>query len=153
MVAREILPAPTWRQASMGSDHIVTHGSCSHKTGHIDCLRRRNGCCIGPAVASTVMADKWRIVSIVVAQNTEAMAEVGPRPASERAAVLGPDVIQAPGGRQFKFGYAPLHQYHRTSAKNKTVTGTSKGRSEIIDRDSLNANQSIVGIKGLSRSS
>jgi hypothetical protein len=75
----------------MGSDHIVAHGSCSHKTGHKDCLRHRNRCCIGPAVANTVMADKWRIVSIVVAQNTEAIAGVGPRPASERAAVLGPE--------------------------------------------------------------
>jgi hypothetical protein len=85
----------------------VAHGSCLRNTGRIDCLRHRNGCGIRPTRASIVMADEYLIVSIVLAQNTEA---IGVRTlASKRAAVLAPNVIQS-GSRQFKFGDTPLHR-------------------------------------------
>jgi hypothetical protein len=97
-----------------------------------------------------VTAGKCLIASNVIAENTEAIG-VG-NPASKRAVALAPNVIQS-GGRQFKFGDTPLHQYHRASERSRTLTVTSKGQCEIIDRDDLNANQNTLGIKGLSRSS
>ena len=142
--------ARAWRRANVWSDHILAHGSCVRRIGRIDCLRHRNGCGISSTRACMAMADKCLIVWNVIALNSEA---IGVRnPASKRAAALAPNVIQS-GGRQFKFGDTPLHQYHRASERSKTLTVTSKGQSEIIDRDDLNANQNTLGIKSLSRSS
>jgi hypothetical protein len=52
-----------------------------------------------------------------------------------------------PGSRQFQFGDAPLHQYHRASGRSKTAIAASKDRSEIIEREGLNTNQNTVGTK------
>jgi hypothetical protein len=54
-----------------------------------------------------------------------------------------------PGSRQFQFGDAPLHQYHRASGRSKTAIAASKDRSEIIEREGLNTNQTQLAPRSL----
>src|SRR6516225_9080893 len=77
-VAREFCQPQRWRRANVWSDHIVAHGSGLRNTGRIDCLRHHNGCGIRPTRATIVMADEYLIVSIVLAQNTEAIGVRNP---------------------------------------------------------------------------
>jgi hypothetical protein len=132
------------------SDHIVAHGSCLRNTGRIDCLRHRNGCGIRPTRASIVMADEYLIVSIVLAQNTEATGVRNPSVQTRCGVGAERDTV---GWQQFKFGDTPLHQYHRGTGRSKTLTVASKGQSEIIDRGDLTMPIGTQSVKGLSRSS